>query len=165
MNAMLDQILQGSNPQADTDYYQIIGCDETANEEQIQAEYKQKALQLHPDRNRDDAAKQQFQLLQEAREVLLDAEMRTKYDRWKRSGLAVPFKQYANVNNISFHWASRATKELSVTDGSVASLSKKEDMDYARRQTLTGAESSLSNWRAQGATADELLKKFRNYEI
>lgn len=31
MNAMLDQILQGPNPQAATDYYQIIGCDETAN--------------------------------------------------------------------------------------------------------------------------------------
>lgn len=31
MNAMLDQILQGPSPQSATDYYQIIGCDETAN--------------------------------------------------------------------------------------------------------------------------------------
>lgn len=68
-------------------------------EEQIQAEYKQKALQLHPDRNQDEAAIGEFQLLQEAREVLLDPEMRAKYDRWRRSGLAVPFKQYANIKS------------------------------------------------------------------
>lgn len=87
----------------------------------------------------------------------------------------------------SLHWVTRATKELAVTDGSVSSLSKKDDMDYVakagpasgRRQTLTGGETSLKSWRAQGpggasggggggdgtTSSDELLRKFRNYEI
>ncbi|OQR77387.1 J domain-containing protein-like [Tropilaelaps mercedesae] len=154
-------------------------------EEQIQTEYKRRALELHPDKQDTDAspdsdAVEAFQRLQEAREVLLDSEMRAKYDRWRRSGLAIPFKQYANIKTTSLHWATRASKELCVTDGSVSSLSKKEDMDYAaapgaaggRRQTLTGGETSLKSWRAQGgsgsaanSSADELLRKFRNYEI
>ncbi|XP_022672919.1 dnaJ homolog subfamily C member 12-like isoform X2 [Varroa jacobsoni] len=161
----------------------------SCEEEQIQAEYKQRALELHPDKQHQDPTSKRhtleaFQRLQEAREVLLDHDLRTKYDRWRKSGLAIPFKQYANIKSTSLHWVTKANKELSVTDGSIASLSKSDDMDYAakmgpasgRRQTLTGGETSLKSWRAQGGTtsgsgarannsADELLRKFRNYEI
>lgn len=36
---------------APEDYYQLLGCDELNSKEQINVEFKKKALQYHPDKN------------------------------------------------------------------------------------------------------------------
>ena len=38
------------------DFYAILGCDELATSDQINAEFRQKAKKLHPDKNPDDEA-------------------------------------------------------------------------------------------------------------
>lgn len=63
-------------------YYQILGVPPNATGDDIKNQYRKLALKLHPDKNRDDPnATERFQELQEAYEVLSDAERRAAYDQ------------------------------------------------------------------------------------
>jgi curved DNA-binding protein len=65
------------------DYYKILGVDKTASEEDIKKSYRKLARKLHPDLNPNDKdAHQKFQQINEANEVLSDAEKRKKYDQY-----------------------------------------------------------------------------------
>lgn len=61
-------------------YYAVMGLTSVADEEQIKAAYRRRAMQLHPDRNRDEDTTQQFQFLNEAYAVLSDPDSRSEYD-------------------------------------------------------------------------------------
>lgn len=66
---------------------------------QIRAEYKRLALQYHPDKNKGHT--EQYQKIKEAYDVLGDPERRAVYDRWRQSGLAVPFADYLQTASLS----------------------------------------------------------------
>eukprot|EP01068_Selenidium_serpulae_P010298 Selendium_serpulae@DN5425_c0_g1_i4.p1 len=64
-----------------TKLYDILGVAPTANKHQILKAYRLRALQLHPDKNRDDPkATECFQQLQMAFEILKDETRRHVYD-------------------------------------------------------------------------------------
>ena len=72
------------------DYYKILGVDKNASQEDIKKAYRKLACKYHPDLNpNDSSAKEKFQQLNEANEVLGDPEKRKKYDtygeRWKHA--------------------------------------------------------------------------------
>ena len=52
------------------DYYGILGCDKSSSAEQILAEFKVRAKQLHPDKSDDPACEEKFKLLHTVREWL-----------------------------------------------------------------------------------------------
>jgi curved DNA-binding protein len=65
------------------DYYQVLGVDKKASEKDIKNAYRKLARKYHPDLNPNDAeAHKKFQQLNEANEVLSDAEKRKKYDQY-----------------------------------------------------------------------------------
>jgi curved DNA-binding protein len=64
-----------------TDYYAVLGVPRDATPEAIKKAYRALARKLHPDVNRDKDAEQRFKRINEAYEVLKDAEKRAKYDR------------------------------------------------------------------------------------
>jgi curved DNA-binding protein len=65
------------------DYYEILGVDKNAGQEDIKKAYRKQARKYHPDLNPNDAsAKQRFQRINEANEVLSDPEKRKKYDQY-----------------------------------------------------------------------------------
>ena len=65
------------------DYYQLLGISKTASEADIKKAYRKQARKLHPDLNpNDESAKQKFQQLNEANEVLSNPENRKKYDKY-----------------------------------------------------------------------------------
>lgn len=65
------------------DYYQILGVDKTASQGDIKKAYRKLARKFHPDLNPDDSkAKDKFQEINEANEVLSDSEKRKKYDEY-----------------------------------------------------------------------------------
>lgn len=72
------------------DYYKILGIDKNASEADIKKAYRKLARKYHPDLNPNDKeSEKKFQELNEANEVLSDAENRKKYDKygkdWKHS--------------------------------------------------------------------------------
>jgi len=65
------------------DYYKILELDKKASEADIKKAYRKLARKYHPDLNPNDAtAKQKFQKINEANEVLSDPEKRKKYDQY-----------------------------------------------------------------------------------
>ncbi|CCW59949.1 unnamed protein product [Phytomonas sp. EM1] len=64
-------------------YYDVLGVSHDATVEVIRRHYKQKALELHPDRvGREQSSEEMelFKVITEAHEVLTDPERRSKYD-------------------------------------------------------------------------------------
>lgn len=65
------------------DYYKILGVDKKATAEEIKNAYRKLARKHHPDLNPNDKeAHKRFQQINEANEVLSDAEKRKKYDQY-----------------------------------------------------------------------------------
>ncbi|MFX0071558.1 MAG: DnaJ domain-containing protein, partial [Candidatus Hermodarchaeota archaeon] len=66
-----------SSRQNKRDYYEVLGVDKDATEDQIKLAYRRLAKKYHPDVNKEDPnAKDKFIEVQEAYEVLSDPEKR-----------------------------------------------------------------------------------------
>ncbi len=65
------------------DYYKILGLNKTATEAEIKTAYRKLARKYHPDVNPNNKeSEQKFKEINEANEVLSDAEKRKKYDEY-----------------------------------------------------------------------------------
>lgn len=70
------------------DYYEVLGVDRGASQEQIKAAYRKLAVKFHPDRNPNDKqAEENFKEAAEAYAVLSDSDKRVQYDHFGHSGL------------------------------------------------------------------------------
>lgn len=87
------------------DYYKVLGVEHTATQQDIRKAYRKMAKRYHPDINKDDpTAKERFQEINEANEVLGDPEKRKKYDEygenWRHAEeFEAQRRQYSNSAN------------------------------------------------------------------
>jgi molecular chaperone DnaJ len=73
---------------AKRDYYEVLGVNRDASEEDIKKSYRKLAMKYHPDRNPDSKeAEEKFKEAKEAYEMLTDANKRAAYDRFGHAGV------------------------------------------------------------------------------
>jgi len=102
------------------DYYKILGVSRGADDKEIKSAYRQLALKYHPDKNPD--SEEHFKQINEAYEVLGDAEKRSKYDQlgssyrtWEQAGRAPGGFDWSQ-------WASGAQGGTRVEVGDIGDL-------------------------------------------
>ena len=66
------------------DYYELLGLERDADDDDIKKAYRKLARKYHPDKNPDkqEWATDMFKLVQEAYETLIDANKRDHYDKF-----------------------------------------------------------------------------------
>ncbi|HZR64353.1 MAG TPA: molecular chaperone DnaJ [Terriglobales bacterium] len=75
-------------PSVKRDYYEVLGVQRGATEQEIKSAYRKLALQYHPDRNPNNPdAEEKFKEASEAYAVLADTEKRELYNRYGHAGV------------------------------------------------------------------------------
>ena len=72
---------------AQTDYYEVLGVSRQDSEEEIRRAFRKKAMEYHPDRNKEPDAEEKFKEINEAYQVLSDSTKRAQYDRFGHAGV------------------------------------------------------------------------------
>jgi molecular chaperone DnaJ len=70
------------------DYYEVLGVNRDASDEEIKKSYRKLAMKYHPDRNPDRKdAEEKFKEAKEAYEILSESEKRRAYDAYGHAGV------------------------------------------------------------------------------
>lgn len=69
------------------DYYEVLGISKDASEQEIKKAFRKKAMEYHPDRNKEPDAEEKFKEVANAYEVLSDPQKRKAYDQYGEAGV------------------------------------------------------------------------------
>ncbi|MFH1644643.1 MAG: molecular chaperone DnaJ [bacterium] len=85
------------------DYYEILGVNKNASNDEIKKAYRKLAIKYHPDKNPGNKdAEEKFKEATEAYEVLSNAQKKQKYDQFGHSGMqgGFDYHSYSNMGDI-----------------------------------------------------------------
>ncbi|KIW14947.1 hypothetical protein PV08_07734 [Exophiala spinifera] len=109
-----DNATQEEQPPAKADYYDLLGVERTATDDEIKKAYRRKALELHPDRNYGnvEAATALFAEIQSAYEVLSDPQERAWYDSHRDILLRGDAAAGADATDFSYNIRMTSAEEV-----------------------------------------------------
>jgi curved DNA-binding protein len=125
------------------DYYKILGVERKASDEEIKRAYRKLALKYHPDHNPNDkTAEDKFKDLNEAYQVLGDAQKKARYDQ-----LGESYSHYQQRGGTpgNFNWEDWFT-------GSTAGGGGNARVEYGDINDILGGEFSEFFTRIFGGT-------------
>jgi len=102
------------------DYYEVLGIDRNATDEEVKRAFRKLAFKHHPDHNHEAGAEEKFKEINEAYEVLSDPEKRSAYDRFGHVGAegfygrgfeGFDFGGFGDIFDAFFGEATTATRQ------------------------------------------------------
>jgi molecular chaperone DnaJ len=102
------------------DYYEVLGVDHNASDEEIKKAFRKLAFKYHPDHNQDDKSGEAFKEVNEAYEALSDRDKRDAYDRYGHAGVdnaagrgfeGMDFGGFGDIFDAFFGGASTSTRQ------------------------------------------------------
>ena len=149
------------------DYYHVLGVDKMASQDDIKKAYRKLARKYHPDLNPNDpTAKEKFQAINEANEVLSDPEKRKKYDeygeQWKHADEFESQKRARQQGGFGqgsgFHtdgkgtyWYSSDGQEFTGNGGGFSDFFEQMFGHHTRNGRRTGSQP----WTGSGSSASD----------
>jgi molecular chaperone DnaJ len=134
------------------DYYQILGVPRNASDEDIKKAYRKLAFQHHPDHNKSDQAGDKFKEINEAYEVLCNADKRAQYDRYGRvlgsewSGFDdFTFGGLGDIFDAFFGGATTTTRRRAPRKGNDLHMS----LDLSFEEAIFGTDKNFDIWRVE----------------
>jgi len=89
---------------AKKDYYDILGVNKDASEDEIKKAYRKLAMRYHPDRNPNNKnAEEKFKEAAEAYEILSDPEKKHRYDQFGEAG--INGSGFSDIDDIFSHFS------------------------------------------------------------
>ena len=102
------------------DYYEVLGIDRGATDEEVKKAFRKLAFKHHPDHNSDAEAEEKFKEANEAYQVLSDTDKRAAYDRFGHGGTdgfsgrgfeGFDFGGFGDIFDAFFGGATTATRQ------------------------------------------------------
>lgn len=145
------------------DYYEILGLSKTATEKEIKAAYRKLARKYHPDVNKSSDAVERFKDINEAYEVLSDAQKRQRYDslgaNWSQGSDFTPPPGFENINiNFGDNMGGFGGFGFSDFFSSVFG-------DFAQKDTRTGYSRKARSYGQPGADFHRAQQPQENLDI
>ena len=160
-----------------SDYYEILGVQKGASDDEIKKAYRKLALKYHPDRNRGDKSSEEtFKKISEAYAVLSDPEKRQQFDTFGSSGFhqrysaddifrGTDFNSILKDFNMGFNGGSGFEQIFSQMFGGGArrtSPEKGQNVEYTVQitfhESFTGSEKPI-HFRLNDGTVRDLKVK------
>lgn len=137
----------------ESDYYQLLGVDRTADERTLKAAYRKAAMDCHPDRKggcKDSEAK--FKALNQAYDVLRDPQKRAAYDRFghaafQNGGGGDPFGGNGGFEGFSDIFSTIFGEFMDprgARQNAARGADLRYDLELSLEEAFTGVEKSIS---------------------
>jgi molecular chaperone DnaJ len=143
------------------DYYEILGLERSASDEEIKRSFRKLAQQWHPDVSTDPDADARFKEINEAYQVLSDAQRRQAYDMFGRAGVGGTgaggygpfggFQGFGDIFDAFFGGAAPGGTARRTRRPSGADL--RYDLTLTFEEAIRGAEKDLTFTALDGCEA------------
>ncbi|WP_209690715.1 DnaJ domain-containing protein [Methanomicrobium sp. W14] len=110
------------------DYYEILGIDDDADENEIKKAYRSLARAFHPDTSTHPNAKKMFILVNEAYETLSDSAKRSDYDRLLKESRSLSSNEPGPENQTENSYTKNDDRNCDTDEGD--EFSKMADLEY-----------------------------------